>query len=510
MLAGILPPTGDGLTRVLFTRPGPNPQPDNPNARTSDLYVVSVGANGGPPSERLLAAAMPGVIAFPCAQGQSICFQSDARGRVFVTTALDPSTGQNVVERIDPVTGDRLDANNGGYYLSPSGRRLIVYKASDRLGSVAGFTLYEIDDRATVVDGTSSGVFIGEDEDVYYVTAQQELARIPPGGTPEVLATGVSAFSMLGPANTVLVLGRPTAADPTVSTLSVFDSATRQETPYPFGGVTPFVGSEVTASPDGRWLLDVAASSDFTAANFTLVDRVTGAEEVFQRPFSFVNFQWRPRRAELWIGSAQTDDPTIWIKTPGGAAIAISGSPFGLYEASNPSQPTSGFFTPDGAYWFDATVGSTGAFLDISVGSADDPAGPRFDLAPLNEILLNYWQLADGRILMPTYKKVATRSDIYAFDPATGDARLLGEAGGVTAVGQTRLLAILHVIDQAGDLNAIDLASSRSTVLAPEFTLSAFVAPQDGDRVAPGAHVAYQFQARFASPYDGIWVATVP
>jgi hypothetical protein len=47
-------------------------------------------------------------------------------------------------------------------------------------------------------------------------------------------------------------------------------------------------------------------------------------------------------------------------------------------------------------------------------------------------------------------------------------------------------------------------------VLAPEFALGALVEPQGADRVAPGTHVAYQFQARFASPYDGIWLATIP
>jgi len=509
VLAGILPPTADGMVRVLFTRPGPNPEPDNPNTRTSDLYVVSVDAHGGPPSERLLAAATQGVIAGPCMQGQNICYPSDARGRVFVTTSFDPSTGQSVVERIDPVTGDRLDAHNGGYYLSPSGRRLLVYRSDDR-GASTGFTLYEADDRMTVVEGMTYGVFIGDDEDLIYLSAQKELTRIPPGGAPEVLATGISGLSFLAPTNALLLLARPTA-DPAVQAASVFDPVTLQETPFPFSENSPLQNTTVTASPDGRWLLDVSSSLDFTTTTFTFVERATGAVDVFHLPASFGNVVWRPRRAQLWIGSSYTDDPTIWIKTPGGPALSTSGWQFGLTDATNGSR-VSGVFTADGAYWFNANFGpvETAAFSEIQLASADDPDGPRLDLVRPDETDLVYWQLADGRILMTTYKSVPARSDIYAFDLATGDARLLGEAGRVTAVGRTRLLATLHVIDNLGDLTAVELASGRSTPLAPEFTVAAYVEPVGADRVAPGAHVAYQFQARFASPYDGIWVATVP
>jgi hypothetical protein len=249
---------------------------------------------------------------------------------------------------------------------------------------------------------------------------------------------------------------------------------------------------------------------DFMSVIFTFFDRVTGATDVLQLPGYFANYEWRPRHdAELWIGSALVDDRTTWIKQPGAAATSISDLPLSLTEATNPSVP-SGFFTPDGAYWFSQESMSIDAVPDIQVGSADDPTGPTFHLVSANQTLPVYWQLADGRILMPTYKSAPARSDIYAFDPATGGARLLGEAGRVTAVGQTRVLATLHVVDNPGDLVAVDLASGPSTVLAPEFAVSAFVEPQGADLVAPGTHVAYQFQARFPSPYDGIWVATVP
>jgi hypothetical protein len=515
VLAGIVPSTSDGALRVLFLRPGPPPPPDNPNLGTSDLYVVSAASSGGAPSEHLLAASIP--LAFPslaCSpNGQStfMCFPSDARGRVFVTTSSDPSTGTSVLERIDPVTGERLVLPSSNYVLSPSRQRLLVFAPNPPgAGPVTSTmaTLYEPDDSTTVIEVAGGAPFI--DEDLYYATPQHELARIAPGGTSQILTTGITAFGPIPPTSVLFILERPTA-DPGIGTYSIFDPATGQETPSPIDASSLTGAFSLTASPGGRWLLHADPSRDFMSVDYTFFDRVTGAQDVLQLPGYFAaNAQWRPRQdAELWIGSAETDEMTTWIKRPGQAAVSISGLPSYLTEATNLSIP-SGFFTPDGATWFSQKPTSDITAPEIQVGSADDPAGPRFDLVPANQTQGLYWQLPDGRILMPTYKKAPARSDIYAFDAATGDARLLGEAGRVTAVGQTRMLATVHVVDNPGDLAVVELASGESTVLAPEFTLSAFVEPQGADLVAPGTHVAYQFQARFPSPFDGIWVATIP
>src|SRR5262249_36029156 len=151
---------------------------------------------------------------------------------------------------------------------------------------------------------------------------------------------------------------------------------------------------------------------------FTFFDRATGATDVLDLPGYFQNYTWRPRHdAELWIGSAQSDDQTIWIKHPGSAAVSTSGLPFGLTNLTDQSG-LGGFFTPDGSFWFSQKPTSDVTAPEIQIGSADDPAGPRFDLVRANQTLLDYWQLADGRILMPTYKSAPARSDIYAFDGA--------------------------------------------------------------------------------------------
>jgi hypothetical protein len=430
---------------------------------------------------------------------------------MFVTTSADFSTGTSVLERIDPVTGERRVLDSSNYILSPSRQRLLVFAPnSPGAGPITSTmaTLYEADDSTTVIQVAGGAPFIGED--LYYATPQHELARIAPGGTAQILTTGITNFGPIPPTSLLLILERPTA-DPGVSAYSIFDPATGQETPSPIDASAPSGAFSFTASPGGRWLLHSDPSRDFMSVVYTFFDRVTGAQDVWELPGYFAaNDQWRPRHdAELWVGSAQTDEMTAWIKRPGEAPVSISGLPFYLTEATNLSMP-SGFFTPDGATWFSWKPTADITAPDIQVGSADDPAGPRLDLVPANQTQGLYWELPDGRILMPTYKKAPARSDIYAFDAATGDARLLGEAGRVTAVGQTRLLATVHVVDNPGDLAAVDFASGQSTVLAAEFALSAFVEPQGADLVAPGTHVAYQFQARFPSPYDGIWVATIP
>jgi hypothetical protein len=166
-------------------------------------------------------------------------------------------------------------------------------------------------------------------------------------------------------------------------------------------------------------------------------------------------------------------------------------------------------FTADGRYWFPTKTPNSPDSV-VQVGLADDPMGPRFDLHPAGTTLVQYWELADGRILAPAFSTTATRSNVYVVDPATGQSQVLGEEGAVVAVGQTRLLVNQHILDNEGDLTVFDLGTARSTVLALEFTLAAFVEPVGEDAVAPGAHVAFQFQARFPSPYDGIWLATVP
>jgi hypothetical protein len=280
------------------------------------------------------------------------------------------------------------------------------------------------------------------------------------------------------------------------------DTVTGNEMPLPAGTQI----NAFTLSPDGRWIATFAGPPDgviFADWREGIPDSFTAA---LTAGLAADTLQWRPSHDEIWLGNSQYPDPSLWIDEPEADPLEI---PANLSELILINGAGSASFTADGAAWFSSKDPLSDNPV-AQVGLGDNPTGPRFDLQPAGTTLQGYWELADGRILAPAYTTTATRTDVYVVDPATGDTTVLGEEGLVTAVGQTRLLVNQHILDNEGDLTVFEVGTARSTVLALEFTLAAFVEPVGADAVAPGAHVAFQFQARFPSPYDGIWLATVP
>ncbi len=81
-----------------------------------------------------------------------------------------------------------------------------------------------------------------------------------------------------------------------------------------------------------------------------------------------------------------------------------------------------------------------------------------------------------------------------------GATELLARRGRIAAVGRTRVIGMFHMDEARGDLTAIQLDTGRSTILAPEFTVTAFAEQADGDPVALGTPIVYQFQARPRRP----------
>jgi hypothetical protein len=81
-----------------------------------------------------------------------------------------------------------------------------------------------------------------------------------------------------------------------------------------------------------------------------------------------------------------------------------------------------------------------------------------------------------------------------------------------------RALALLNweVSRSSGDLTLIELASGSKTLLAEDAYAVAVDpgrsadVPADADRLAAGTRVAFLARNRLDSPYDGLWVATLP
>ncbi len=485
--AGVVRSNGDGVTRVLVTRP-------DPDAVSVDLYVVSVDQTNAPPVERLLATNISPGFNIDCAPGPYTC--SDARGRVFVSGASGGAVlGNNSVVRLDPVTGDRVDFGPVSFYeVSPSGERLIVFP--DPLDGTA--TLYEADDRVIPLAVPPSGTwsaFVGEV--LYYLTSDADLMRLSAGGTPELVATGVESWSAPTVTGDPLLLLRRPTADPALPAQSILDTVTGSEAPLPAGTAL----DAVVLSPDGHWVVTM----DDTRTQFTFTDWTAGFPDSFSATVPISGIPWRPGHDEIWQPNLQLPNPTITISKPGASPIELPG--FLTQVPDSGGQYPS--FTPDGAYWFSSPDFSM--LSGVQLVSADAPAQPGRDLGPPSDTVREFWPLADGRVLAEAFTTTRERCDVFAVDPVSGHSQVLGETGVVMAVGRTRLLVNQHVLDDQGDLTVFDLPSGRSTVLAPEFaTGPVFVEPVGADPAAPGADVEYQFQARFPSDYDGIWLATVP
>jgi hypothetical protein len=508
LLADVLPASPDGTLRLLVARIRPG------ETYLADIYLVSAPADGSAPTERLLVenASWWGM---GCRAGP--CFQSDARGRLFISTDIDFMQGNSKLVRVDPATGDRLDlGRQANPSLSPSGRRLVT-TTWDPVTGMSSVTLYEFDDSVVSVADTTFAAFAGED--LFYVTKDLSLMRVQPNSAAELVRAGVNSFdaAKTDAGQRMLLYLYPATDNPAMPQMSIIDPVTLEEI------LPPFDAGNVSPSPDGRWLAVYRFSLDSSTEEFSLLDVATGAEEhIPVPPDEGGRFEWRPGHTELWIqfqpysqvGPDRSRMHHVLIKKPGqpplDVPIELSGfSGFGD-SGVGPSGSQSSF-TPDGKYWFSIGPSQTKYGFTASVGNADDPTAPTVKLNPDGTATDGYRPLADGRLLIEAYRTVQGRSDIYAVDPADGTSRLLGELGMVLAVGDRRVLAIQHDVDGRGDLTSIDVETGRASTLAAEFASVALVERGTGtDVVAPGARVAYQFRARFDSPYDGIWVATLP
>lgn len=494
VLLGLVPALGDGVLRILFLRPTPDPDYD-------DLWVLAVDPNGQPATERRLLAGVSAIdeLSYRPSAGSNF-YPMDSRGRIYVSYA-----------RVDPLTGEEMDV--GGWFAGISANRQRVLVTDHDLAGL--YVLRELDDSTTSF-AAKVATFVGDD--LYTLTAEGDLVRTPPGGAPTLISTGVSQFQQVTERLLMLVRAAPDpsqpgspAPDPGMlglpplnATSSILDATTLEDTPLPDG---PQYQNGSRFSLDARWVVAPKPFGDLSIGQFPtdalLVDRLSGTLETVPAVFLFGG--WRPGHVEIWASFYDSTEQgaaagTLMIKRPGEPVVSIPGQ-------------SAGGFTDDGVYLITRSAPPDEAAASEVIALADDPTGPRFPLVPTHSSLVGLWTLADGRLLT---QSLAGSADFFenfvaqVVDPRNGATQVIGEHGLAMAVGPTRMLGLFQVSFERGDLTSFDLARGQSTVLAQEFAQAAVVEPQGADPYPPGARIVYQFRARFASPWDGLWLATAP
>jgi hypothetical protein len=473
--------------RVLVSRP-------RADGTGWDLVLVTDRA-GSPLSERTILEHWD-MTFYSCGTRQCV-IPEDSHGRLLLRS-YDPATDLDRIIRVDPETGESTEIGRRGYFLlSPSRDRLAVIN-----GVPPTIDLHEVDDRKTTFTA-ASGTFAGED--FVFIDDTRRFHRVRPQAAPEILKEGVVAFQMRTPYPTVsdpiLLLQLVGQVATGASPQSLFNVATGEDHPLPFHPQRHWLW----ASSDGRWVY----GQSFGAAPFFLFDVASGTEEVFTTPVYSYESEWRPGRAELWMVSADESEAG-WIKRPGEPLVDLPARPILFQELGRPAAGS--WFTPDGNHWFSLGV-EDGGGTPVIVGNADDPAGPRIRANPDGSTAFGYWFQADGTLVVQSHFVTYDRSEFTVVDPARGTSRALaqdGSRGILLEVGERRALGIVRWLDGAGDLVVMQLDGRPSTKLAEDYVVAAYPERRGPDPLAPGTRVVFQFHNRFASPYDGLWMATPP
>jgi hypothetical protein len=375
----------------------------------------------------------------------------------------------------------------------------------------------------TGADPVNGATFIGEDFYYSSVGPNWGIYRIKPSSAPErlVAASTPVAFTPIlsdGPPQLLLFLVTGSGLAP----FALFDTEALVSSSLP-----PEKGSAqfLSVSSDGHWLLfeSVQASSTTTGPTeeytLFLFDWTTGAYQTLNAAsvgqpigaWSGGLCAWRPGHAELWV-STWPNGLMIW--KPDRSLTAGGANPFYWYEEEGSRSRS--LFTPDGRHWFSFAVGDHA--IMAFVGSADDPSGPVFPLNPRGTDTSGYRQTSDGQLLVDAHLLASERSDLYLVNPDTGASRAIGSNGHVLALGQTRALALLdwQFSTFTGTLTLIDLVTGGQTMLAENVYAVAIdpgksaEVPPGTDSLAAGTGVAFLKRNRIPSPYDGLWMATLP
>lgn len=503
-------------------------------AALSDLYAVPYV--GSPSAANGLAELQPLVADF------LVDYRAWAGGTIptdslgwLVVLYFSPGIDSLSIGRVDPVTlfGHALGfpnvLSNGQFFaLSPGRTRVYMgYPGTGTLCELFACQTFDYNADKTGISSISNNfAFIGED--FYYADQLSSSSGVPGGNLKRIKAHATEIeplLSFTGKVSFQPIVGDRTpqllislATDSGDQPFALLDTDTLKSSSLP-----PEKGQAqfVSASTDGHWLAFVttlAAGDSGQPANHRifLYDWTTGshatvdAARVGQGIGTYL--EWRPGRVELWFS---TFDGGLGIWRPDAAGLTSVQATLNPYVRAPDGKLS--VFTRDGQHWF-SIGGGLRSTIYAYVGSSDNPAASLQPLNPYGTVTTSHWETDDGRLLVGAWTIDGNRKDIYLVDADAGTSRAIASAGHLVALGHTRALALLNWESsrESGDLTLIDLASGAQTLLAENVYdvavdrgTSANI-PPGTDALAPGTRVAFLTNNRLASPWDGLWVASLP
>lgn len=502
--------------------------------RLADVYALSQLEGQWPIEE--LSREIPVVRDLVLFDGDATTykFASDHRGRLIFVQQISAG-GWTKVQRFDLATRGMEEVGGNGWVDRPSfvlsqGRTRVFGGAvgEDRVLGDSGYELIDpVDSGAQPTDPPA--IFVGED--LYYVTKNAAMVagalgtsakRSRVGAKPEMLASSSGKLSLtpiLGDQPPQMLLSL--VADRSSNSFALLDTTTLETTGLPSErGKARFE----SASSNGHWLLFTEAGAALDgavarASRYFLYDWVGRAADTVSDTDLGVASDWRPGSEQLWFFMPGSSGFGIW--TAGASWVPVTER--GTLSTFEWSDGRSSAFTRDGrsVLLVKYSIKNQLGLSTYSIGLADDLTAPQTVLNSDGNELKSLWEIADGRVLAGVGSHdqiVSDRQDLLLVDPATGSSRLVGSGGHVVAVGKTRVLALLgwESSRAAGGLVLIDLTTGQRTVLA-ESVYAVAVDPgysadvaDEADRLAPGTRIAYLVRERLESPYDGLWLASLP
>jgi hypothetical protein len=497
-----------GQPATLFARRWPDPYTTPCESHVSIFTLDEAASPDGLATERPLAehVELPTTGIYPGAGLLQYALPSDARGRVYLATQppTPPVDGgcpiPATLGRFDVATGARTElgpivAAYFGGQLSPDRTRVLFNGIAPPGGPIAFQTVVrDLDDHA-VTFPVSNAQFVGSD--VYALSSSGDLVRLNADGTTTAALMDVGAIEVVPSARGPLLSIYPTyQTNMFALPQRLFDPATATELPLPAK-----VGDRVILSPSGRYVMVVDARTMggdptqvvLTDLGYTLFDRDTGTSE---------RRTWPAGREGVWRPGKGNDE--FWLDADTKLLRWIPGQPT-LETPMSPSDGSS--FTNDGRTWVSYRGGN------IDARNADRPDDPPFQLNPPSSHTELGAEVPDGRLIIHVKVGPYGRFDIYLVDPVARMRTPLATSGFVIAAGRTRALAMLKWVMSggSGDLALLDFETGAITTLAENvYRFAIEPAPEGGDPLAPGLRVAALVRARIASPYDGLWVTTLP